>query len=102
MTADLEKTRRDLSTQQSNNSELQKMIDRGNLSSGDMQKEWSASINKLTRELTETSALYNQYYTKSMKLQSELEEANMELANSRNGVASQEKALNDMLKNVSD
>lgn len=37
-----------------------------------------------------------------MKLQSELDEANMELANARNGVVSQEKALNDMLKNVGD
>jgi len=61
LTADLEKSRRDLATQLTSNSELQKMIDRGNISSGDMQKEWSSTISKLTRELTETSALYNQY-----------------------------------------
>lgn len=102
MSAELEKARRDLASQQSHNSELQKMIDRGNLSSGDMQKEWSASITKLTRELTETSALYNQYYTKSMKLQSELEETHLELTNAQNNVVTQEKALNDRIKNVGD
>jgi len=61
LTADLEKSRRDLASQLASNSELQKMVDRGNISSGDMQKEWSSTISKLTRELTETSALYNQY-----------------------------------------
>jgi hypothetical protein len=61
LTADLEKSRRDLATQLTSNSELQKMIDRGNISSGDIVFEWSSTISKLTRELTETSALYNQY-----------------------------------------
>lgn len=52
-----EKLKRDLSSVENRNSELQKMIDKGNLNSDDMQKEWSSSISKLTKELTETSAL---------------------------------------------
>lgn len=55
-----EKIKRDLNFTENRNSELQKMMDKGNLSSNDMQKEWSGSITKLTKELTETSTLYNQ------------------------------------------
>ena len=56
-----EKIKRDLNFTENRNSELQKMMEKGNLSSDDMQIEWSGSITKLTKELTETSTLYNQY-----------------------------------------
>ena len=55
-----EKIKRDLNFTENRNSELQKMMEKGNLSSDDMQIEWSGSITKLTKELTETSTLYNQ------------------------------------------
>jgi len=74
------------------------MIDRSNLSSDDMQKDWSSTITKLTRELTETSSLYNQYYTKSMKIQSQLDEAQLDLSTASNSVKNLEKTFNDKLK----